>query len=327
MKKVFDFERSLLRVPGELPDAFYVKRPEAQPVGCWYFTPNSDGWHRELIDVDLVLYSSADGVFTRTVYVVVIFDLNTLAPEDVRRIELDEASVLRNAATPTSPNSKKSKKPGVPKVKHYPRPKDPWDEALAWKEIPLDVLQQADLPNLIAAWNEFCLRLWGQRPYVDPKEADTQRLIDTYAMKLTCRRLAEYAEQELGDGTALLRISGLLPAAQPTANEWDAGWEVVRRLEMRHAPQNGRAETGLSGGSNNRPAEWIPTEVQRDILNALVGVAMTADALEGALEISRSTLYGKKRKGGLTELKELGKIANDRKVGGYFRPDSPPKAH
>ena len=103
-----------------------------------------------------------------------------------------------------------------------------------WSEIPRDKIKQADLLGLIAIWDEACGRLWGMEPYPAPKEAEAQRWIDACSMKVIARRLAEHAEKGLGDGTALLQISGLLPTAQPTAEEWDAAWAVVRRLEMQH---------------------------------------------------------------------------------------------
>ena len=128
--------------------------------------------------------------------------------------------------------SSNPKRPGVEPVRcsrgfHRSLPEGP-----KWAEIPRDKIEQADLPHLIAIWDEFCRRLWGMKAYTDHEEPDTQRWIDACAMKSTCRRLAEHAEKELGDGTALLQISGLLPAAQPTAEEWDAAWIVVRRLSV-----------------------------------------------------------------------------------------------
>ena len=42
--------------------------------------------------------------------------------------------------------------------------------------------------------------------------------------------------------------------------------------------------------------EWVPSKLQRKILNVLGGFAMTADKLELAVGVSRSTLYGKKRR-------------------------------
>lgn len=71
---------------------------------------------------------------------------------------------------------------------------------------------------------------------------------------------------------------------------------------------------------------WVPTELQRSILAALDGRALTADGLEGEIAVSRSTLYGGDS-GGLNELKALGKVKNSRKVGGYYRPDSSPESY
>lgn len=69
---------------------------------------------------------------------------------------------------------------------------------------------------------------------------------------------------------------------------------------------------------------FVPSALQREILELLRGAAMTADELEHRLECARGTLFGRDRKGGLTELKKKGLIKNDRRVGGYYRPDAPP---
>ena len=72
--------------------------------------------------------------------------------------------------------------------------------------------------------------------------------------------------------------------------------------------------------------DFVPTELHREILDKLDGVAMTADDLEAAVCVSRSTLYGGKAgKGGLKDLVERGLVLNERKVGGYYRPDAPPE--
>jgi hypothetical protein len=71
--------------------------------------------------------------------------------------------------------------------------------------------------------------------------------------------------------------------------------------------------------------------LQTLILQELDGEALTRDRLCVALgNISPETLYGKKnkrtgkQKGGLNELVEIGAVKNDRRVGGYYRPDAPP---
>ena len=71
--------------------------------------------------------------------------------------------------------------------------------------------------------------------------------------------------------------------------------------------------------------QFVPSALQRRILAKLSGRARTADQLEGDLNVSRSTLFGgKDKRGGIGELVELGLAANDRKIGGYYRPDPPP---
>jgi len=77
-----------------------------------------------------------------------------------------------------------------------------------------------------------------------------------------------------------------------------------------------------------KPDGEIPVldELEREILDALDGVAMTADRLCVSLSVSRSTLFGgKDKQGGLHGLRRKGLIKNDRKVGGYYRPDAPPR--
>lgn len=71
---------------------------------------------------------------------------------------------------------------------------------------------------------------------------------------------------------------------------------------------------------------FVPTDLQRLILNALDGVAMTADALEAALGVVREALYdGRQRRGGLKELMDRGLVLHDRRAGCYYRPDALPR--
>lgn len=74
---------------------------------------------------------------------------------------------------------------------------------------------------------------------------------------------------------------------------------------------------------------FIPSDLQELILAALDGKAMTRDELCWALRngerpISTETLYGKRGRGGLNELIEVGLVQNNRQIGGYFRPHAPP---
>jgi hypothetical protein len=79
---------------------------------------------------------------------------------------------------------------------------------------------------------------------------------------------------------------------------------------------------GEHGGAESRAsaAPFVPNEMQSAILEALAGVALTADALAGAAGYDRRTLY--RRPGGLAELLAHGLI--EKGADGYFRPDAPP---
>lgn len=142
----------------------------------------------------------------------------------------------------------------------------------SWKEIPLDGLWQAELPELITAWDELARRLWGMDLCELPSKWEECRQMDLAGMQLTSRRLAEHAERILGNGSALLQISGLLPGAQPTANEWDTAGVAVWRLKMRlgqpamgseatAAPPDG---TEPQGNSPDPPGDLItPAQVAK----------------------------------------------------------------
>ncbi len=70
---------------------------------------------------------------------------------------------------------------------------------------------------------------------------------------------------------------------------------------------------------------WVPSDMQRLLWQSLQGVAMTSPTLMTVLDIgSKETLFGKQRIGGLTELVELDLVKNDKRKGGYYRPDHPP---
>ena len=70
---------------------------------------------------------------------------------------------------------------------------------------------------------------------------------------------------------------------------------------------------------------FLPSEIQEVILEHLDGHVANGDELLTMLNCgSKETLYGKKRRGGLTELVNLGLVKNSRSRGGYYRPDKPP---
>lgn len=76
----------------------------------------------------------------------------------------------------------------------------------------------------------------------------------------------------------------------------------------------------------NDGVRFVPTPYQLMILNQLVGRSMTQLALMTELGTgSKDTFQGAGGTGGMKELMKHGLIRNDRRKGGYYRPDSPPK--
>ena len=72
-------------------------------------------------------------------------------------------------------------------------------------------------------------------------------------------------------------------------------------------------------------AAFIPNTMQEMILRALDGQSATGAELQTQLCGSKETLYGKKGRGGLTELRKLGFVKKISSKGGYYRPDRPPE--
>jgi biotin operon repressor len=78
--------------------------------------------------------------------------------------------------------------------------------------------------------------------------------------------------------------------------------------------------SAASAPSRQTDAPFIPTELQRRILQKLDGKVLTLDALAQKLETDRSRVH----RDGIKELKDRGFVKNNRRLGGYYRPDSPP---
>lgn len=69
-------------------------------------------------------------------------------------------------------------------------------------------------------------------------------------------------------------------------------------------------------------APFFPTEIQREMLAALNRKSMTQSKMMTELNIgSKETFNGKCGKGGMKELIELKLVLNDKRKGGYYRPD------
>jgi DNA-binding NtrC family response regulator len=100
-----------------------------------------------------------------------------------------------------------------------------------------------------------------------------------------------------------------------------AGGTIVREMSEAIARGDMGPHIGDSRqGTHNTPAPPLPEDA-RLIMEALRGRAMSAKALANELGILDRTL---KRR--LSELTALKLITNDRKAGGYYRPDAPPPA-
>jgi hypothetical protein len=89
----------------------------------------------------------------------------------------------------------------------------------------------------------------------------------------------------------------------------------------------GGAGRGTSIGTDSLPRSpsgpgtpFLLTELQERVLQALDAKALTLDALVLKLHVDRSTLH----KSGIKELMKRGLLANNRRAGGYYRPDAPP---
>jgi hypothetical protein len=101
-------------------------------------------------------------------------------------------------------------------------------------------------------------------------------------------------------------------------------WEWQQASDTASGAAAGRPEPPAARSPAPQVTEqetpFIPTELQEAILQALDGKALTLDALVAKLAVDRSNL----NRSGVKELKARGRIANNRRVGGYYRPDAPP---
>lgn len=95
---------------------------------------------------------------------------------------------------------------------------------------------------------------------------------------------------------------------------------VVLSLVVPQIVEQEPATTATSSSSADDDLAFIPSELQQRILEVLQHKALTLDALTAKLEIDRSNLH----RDGIKELKRRGLIDNNRRAGGYYRPDAPP---
>lgn len=113
----------------------------------------------------------------------------------------------------------------------------------------------------------------------------------------------------------VVRVTGLqvIPNTSPVRYSVDAVGPSHQWLSALN-----RAANRLS--KLNTPDEFVPTPLQRAILEALDGSAMKQAALERALKTNRRVLH---RPTGLIDLFDSGRVCKHRRLG-YYRPDRPP---
>jgi hypothetical protein len=104
---------------------------------------------------------------------------------------------------------------------------------------------------------------------------------------------------------------------------------AARDLPLKAPPFSEGDDTKISEAiaKSNRLAMLVAdlTGLQRIILEALDGKALTLERLEAELEMPRDTILGgRTRKGGLKELVALRRVIK-RTKGGYYRPDAAPE--
>ena len=207
---------------------------------------------------------------------------------------------------------------------------------------------RAGVDALLRAMARLSERAYGSDP-IDPEQwaASTQEVT---AGRSACRAAAD----AVGTAAERMAISLTLYRTQPdverlaermaleapqilrhdpdTRQRWQAGTaEAIRRLWHRLEPALGGREVTIEmreaaiRRAPPPPGEQEPpmTRKQREAWAALSGRALTADALAAEIDCDRGTLITEH----LKPLMQSGRLKNDRKVGGYYRPDKPPRAN
>jgi hypothetical protein len=140
------------------------------------------------------------------------------------------------------------------------------------------------------------------------------------------------------DTTTITKVDGLAPKPESAAENRKPDFETDKsavanggKSNVRGATVQEHKEGGHVEKTESPPAPaFLPSSLQAAILTALKGTALTADELEFRLHVDRRTLfYGSDKtnsgKDGLKQLMQLGLVINNRRVGGYYRPDFPPE--
>jgi hypothetical protein len=150
------------------------------------------------------------------------------------------------------------------------------------------------------------------------RRLDSLKYSDLYA--LMC--MAQQEAAICGAHTVLGELKPPSPLAyQILAQDGSHRTETARRLSLIISWGLGRDQDGeapLRSFVQDEP--FILTAFQERLLNTLEGKAMTADNLESALKVDRKQLY----RDGINPLRKHGLVDNNRRVGGYYRPNAPP---
>jgi hypothetical protein len=219
-----------------------------------------------------------------------------------------------------------------------------------------DAVQVIDLPPLLDAAEQLAAAIRDLTAGDDYEETDRRAHVSNYAMRFVvsaiCLKL-ELGKYDLSDTRCPRRFVEVrgIPALQQLHRYVDALLEVVAahsappcgtcgpevlppadwvQLLPRVAMRGVQLEVETLRECCKRLAEsppeeviapplpWFPSDEQLKALKELDGKAMTKEALAGKLDMDPGQL-------GRDVLKELmarGRIANNRRVGGYYRPDA-----
>lgn len=114
------------------------------------------------------------------------------------------------------------------------------------------------------------------------------------------------------------------PLTPNMVQRWSAS--IVHLIQEFHAGRKLRREASRAAALRNAASkayEDLPdalTQTQRDILRALDGKVLKAEALAEQLDIDKSSMI----QNHINPLKQCNRIRSDRAVGCYYRPDRPP---
>ena len=113
-------------------------------------------------------------------------------------------------------------------------------------------------------------------------------------------------------------VAGVIPVLRSTV------FDAERREGVRECLQELVSMVASKLGIIDSPGGEASTEVlserQREVLSILSGVALTLKELAKRLDCDPSRLHREH----LKALMRFGRVENNRKIGGYYRPDTPP---